>query len=236
MAIIPKSWQSRFKHPIPLDSDFRRNDVLCNGLLVCDSLDCLPPNDSNYNPRHETITESHNFAVPNDLRMHRRQGYVTLRTNKGYGNIGTYLDQVRITITNPPTPTPEPVTPPSNLRYSAGTTWVNAVWDSTSGLTYRARISGGNWRSTTGSSMFFSGLQMGTPYTVYVYAQNSSGDKSDTVSINVETGCSFPGGHCLVACCEDLKNSGTPPVSPYAAIWMPTALLKQPNEDKHDDV
>ena len=61
----------------------------------------------------------------------------------------------------------------------------------------------GNWRSTTGSSMFFSGLQMGTPYTVYVYALNYSGDKSDTVSISVETGCSFPGGHCLVLPSEE---------------------------------
>ncbi len=76
--------------------------------------------------------------------------------------------------------------------------------------------------------MFFSGLQMGTPYTVYVYALNSSGDKSVTRSISVETGCSFPGGNCLVTGSEEtVKNNGTPPVSPYAAIWMPTALLKQ---------
>ncbi len=155
-------------------------------------------------------------------------GYVTLRTKKGYDNIGTYLDQVRITITNPPTPTPEPVTPPGNLRYSAGTTWVNAVWDSTSGLTYRARISGGNWRSTSGSSMFFSGLQMGTPYTVYVYALNSSGDKSATVSIGVETGCSFPGGNCLVVGSEEARSNGgshsdIPPLLPYNVHWKPVA-------------
>ena len=165
-------------------------------------------------------------------------GYATLRTSSGI-----YLDRVYITVKRPPTatptptrtptptPTPEPVTPPSNLRYSAGTTWVNAVWDSTSGLTYKARISGGSWRSTTGSSMFFSGLQMGTSYTVYVYAQNSSGDKSDTVSINVETGCSFPGGHCLVVGSEETRSNSDshgdfPLLPPYSAHLRPVAWIR----------
>ena len=66
--------------------------------------------------------------------------------------------------------------------------------------------------------------------TSYVYAKNSNGNKSVTRSISVETGCSFPGGHCLAVASEEetAKSNGTLPVSPYAAIWMPTtALLKQ---------
>ena len=80
--------------------------------------------------------------------------------------------------------------------------------------------------------MFFSGLQMGTPYTVYVYAQNSSGDKSDTVSINVETGCSFPGGNCLVLPSEEEIRSnsashGDFPLSPpYSAQMRPAAWIR----------
>ncbi len=81
-------------------------------------------------------------------------------------------------------------------------------------------------------AVFFSGLQMGTPYTVYVYAQNSSGDKSATGSINVETGCSFPGGHCIVLQSEEETRSNSDshgndlPLQPYNTQWKPIAWMR----------
>ena len=40
-------------------------------------------------------------------------------------------------------------------------------------------------------------------------------------SISVETGCSFPGGHCLVVGSEETaKSNGTLPVLPYAQARM----------------
>ena len=62
-----------------------------------------------------------------------------------------------------------------------------------------------------------------------IYAQNSSGDKSDTVSISVETGCSFPGGNCLVLPSEEetrlnsVSNGDFPLSPPYSAQMRPVA-------------
>lgn len=140
--------------------------------------------------------------------------------------LAAFFSGVAPTPTPTPTATPEPVTPPSNLRYTSGSSWVNVLWDSTSGLTYKARISGGSWRSTSGSSMLFGGLFEGTTYFVWVYAQNANGDKSDTVSMSVSTGCSDPGFNCLIASEESVNSEISPSASAYAAIWSPTSLVR----------
>ena len=73
---------------------------------------------------------------------------------------------------------------------------------------------------TTSKPRYTRGYVAGTGYATL---RTPSGDKSDTVSISVETGCSFPGGHCIVLSSDEetTKTNGTPPVSPYAVIWMP---------------
>ncbi len=62
-----------------------------------------------------------------------------------------------------------------------------------------------------------------------INGQNSSGDKSDTVSINVETGCSFPGGNCLVVGSEETRRTDDAPHGqhpPYNANWRFVAWIR----------
>ena len=155
-------------------------------------------------------------------------GHVTLRTSDG-----DYLDRVYIRVTDPPTPTPTRtptptatptatptftptptptprvtlVPPPTNLRYSVGTTWANFVWDAPSGYSTFQITFDGRSSTVTRNSYFASGLQRGTPYRFSVKTKASDGRLSSARSVSIETECSLPGTSCSIAARDPLLTS-----------------------------
>ncbi len=126
----------------------------------------------------------------------------------------TELDSINIRIRNRPTPTPIPtatptpkptatpkpaaVPPPTNLRYSVGTTWINFVWDAPAGYS-KFKVSFNRSSSTiTRNSYFASRLQRGTPYRFSVRTQADDGRLSSARSVTVETECGSPGTACAI--------------------------------------
>ncbi len=111
------------------------------------------------------------------------------------------LDSLTIRVTSPPTATPTrtatpaptatpvPVPKPTNLRYGAGETWINFVWDEPSGYNNNEITFDGDTWETSNYYYFASGLAPGSEYTLKVKTVASDGRKSSAASIAAETEC-----------------------------------------------
>ena len=112
----------------------------------------------------------------------------------------TTLDPPTATPTSTPTATPVPATvpAPTNLRHSAGTTWINFVWDAPSGHSDFEITFDGDTESTSRNSYFASGLNRGTPYRFSVKTDAGGDRYSSSVSTTVETTCSNEGSACSI--------------------------------------
>ena len=87
------------------------------------------------------------------------------------------------------TATPVPVPKPTNLRYGAGETWINFVWDEPSGYNNNEITFDGDTWETSNNYYFASGLAPGSDYTFKVKTVASDGRKSSAASIAAETEC-----------------------------------------------
>ena len=113
------------------------------------------------------------------------------------------------TATATPTATPKPgtVPPPTNLRHSAGTTWINFVWDAPAGYdTFRVTFNGSS-STITLNSYFARSLQRGTPYRFTVRTRADDGRLSSSRSVTVETACGSPGTACSVGAVGTFPSS-----------------------------
>ena len=112
----------------------------------------------------------------------------------------TTLDPPTATPTSTPTATPVPATvpAPTNLRHSAGTTWINFVWDAPSGHSDFEITFDGDTESVSRNSYFASGLNRGTPYRFSVKTDAGGDRYSSSVSTTVETTCSNEGSACSI--------------------------------------
>ena len=94
------------------------------------------------------------------------------------------------TPTRTPTPTPLPtVPPPTNLRYGAGATWINFVWDAPSGYSSFRVTFDGRTSTTSSTSYFANNLMENTAYRFTVRTRASDGRLSASRSITVVTDC-----------------------------------------------
>ncbi len=105
------------------------------------------------------------------------------------------------------TPKPGPVPPPTNLRYSAGTTWINFVWDAPSGYDTFSVWFDGSSSTIKRNSYFARGLHRGTPYYFRVSTKADDGRFSVARSITVETECGSPGLACAIGASGSFPTS-----------------------------